>query len=419
MADILQKFRAQAISGAVLLQDHQQRYDRSDPAYLIKYPRQAKCYRFLREQAHYVHLKKKPGHEKAHYQNLVACGNVHTCPICAARISEHRLKELIQMFDATEDKSHLFVTYTIPHYKGQSFAEILKMFQSAHKRMNDQRPIKSQPDFTTHKELKDEYKVDGTIKHMDVTYGYNGWHIHSHHVYILDAAPLPAGLRDFRDRTFDAWSRALIQEGVFDTEQFRNFTIEKKMRVVKAFRQKAVNIQMLVGTSENRVAKYLTKSGLQDRLINGWGVEHEMTKSPLKMAKIGRSEHLTPFGILGRIAGNPEKNWNRYAKVFLEYAQGIKGTHYIHWERGLKARFDIEDKTNEEILDESSAISEMYGLLELPEWERIKQNKLRGFVIQHSDKDYQIMMNLLNNELIKRESKNDTTRQKRLLRQTG
>ncbi|SRR5258708_5626399 len=61
---------------------------------LLPEERVAFCMR--RIQASMVDVLYSPHRQLAHYQGLMRCGSVWVCPICAAKISEHRRSELEQ-----------------------------------------------------------------------------------------------------------------------------------------------------------------------------------------------------------------------------------------------------------------------------------------------------------------------------------
>ena len=96
-------------------------------------------------------------------------------------------------------------------------------------------------------------------------------------------------------------------------------------------------------TAQQVVSQYLCK----------WGVEHEMTKGHTKQGKEGG---LTPFDLLRKseyldepVHGRKPSEW------FREFATAFKGARQLVWSRGLKDLFGLRDKSDEEILEETTA----------------------------------------------------------------
>ena len=95
-------------------------------------------------------------------------------------------------------------------------------------------------------------------------------------------------------------------------------------------------------TAQQVVSQYLCK----------WGVEHEMTKGHTKRGKEGG---LTPFDLLSKAEYLDETIYGRKpSQWFREFATAFKGARQLVWSRGLKDLFGLRDKSDEEILEETT-----------------------------------------------------------------
>jgi Replication protein len=146
---------------------------------MLPHERVAFCLRRL--QATQVDVLYAPKKQSAYYGGLMACGSVWLCPICAAKISEHRRKELEQAIETclTSGGAVYFVTYTIAHKRFDSLETLLQAFLAARKRMKQGRAAQ---------ELRQRFHVLGTVSVREVTWSeINGWHPHCHE--LLDFFP--------------------------------------------------------------------------------------------------------------------------------------------------------------------------------------------------------------------------------------
>lgn len=338
--------------------------------------RQCNCLRLLKDRSQLVELSKKSGAEYAHYSSLQTCGSIHTCPICATKITEHRKNEIQEILDKTQDKYHYLVTLTFPHTLDDICRDLRQRFMNARRRMKNWAVVKDHPEFVPFSQILEHHQYDGSVTTIEVTYGANGWHIHSHELFIFNN-PVQ-DLRQFRADIFANWTKACLYSGIEITKPL-------------AFHRRSVQVDALAGDHIQRMTSYLTKiqSG------NSWGMASEMTKGACKKQQ---QDNLTPFGMLLEIVDN-KTNYKKYAHLFFEYAKTFKGKQAIRFSKGLKAKYGIEEKTDEEIVTESDLLSQMYGFFEKPEWQIILKNKLRGWVIANSNNDYNILVEKLNNKI--------------------
>ena len=83
--------------------------------------------------------------------------------------------------------------------------------------------------------------------------------------------------------------------------------------------------------------------------VSKWGLEHELTKGHIKK---GKENSLTPFDLL-QLSIEDEEVFFKNPKLFQEFAISVKGSRQLVWSRGLKQLLKIEDKTDEELAEET------------------------------------------------------------------
>jgi len=138
------------------------------------------CLRTMLPGAAAVPVYYAPASSSSHYGQLMVCGSVWFCPVCASKISERRRRELEQALSWWVAKGHtvLLVTYTFSHGRGDHVGEILDNFLGAQENMTRNRP---------YRRLRGSCGVIHSIKALEVTWGAeSGWHPHSHWLLFCD-----------------------------------------------------------------------------------------------------------------------------------------------------------------------------------------------------------------------------------------
>ena len=118
--------------------------------------------------------------------------------------------------------------------------------------------------------------------------------------------------------------------------------------------------------SGDKAAQYVTK----------WGLEDEMTKGHTKKAKAGGE---TPFDLLR--ASLADRQDKQAAALFREFAECFKGKRQLSWSNGLKARFFVDEKTDEELAQEKDDRAVLLGLLSVDQWRDVLKVDGRGVLL--------------------------------------
>lgn len=296
--------------------------------------RVSKCLRSVGNMSQvevWKHLKT----DKSFYNGLLVCGSIWTCPICAAKISERRKGELQTAFDQhkKEGGKIALLTLTFSHKKNDRLKETLKKFTGASARFRSGKRWNN---------IRLEMGLIGSIRVFEITYGGNGFHPHIHLAlfYTNDIV-----IAKIKYQMYQLWEIACNKFGLNTSEMY------------------GLDLQ-----DGEKAQEYLSKHG-------SWSLEQELSKSHIKVAKF---ESMTPFDFLRTYLLSED---NQYLDLFKEYAHALKGKSQIYWSRGLKARFVLEEKTDEELASEKIEEAELLGLLTYEQWKFIlKEDKRAKFL---------------------------------------
>lgn len=276
-----------------------------------------------------------------HYKGLATCGSVHTCPVCASKIQERRRQEVARAlgYCLTINRVPVMVSYTFPHRLDQRLSLLLDLQQQAIKKMRESRG---------YVEAMRKAGNAGRIRTLEVTHGANGWHPHTHELLFVGADVPALGLREV---LAGLWLKACTKVGLFrpgiDNES--------------AFLQHSVDVR----EGDDGVAGYMAKMDDQSK----WGLSHELTKSSSKQ---GRRAGRHPF----KLADDKDTEY-----LFVEYVNAMKGQRQLVWSRGLKAAVGVEEKTDEEVAAEETAVVDVVIPISHTAWMFIKGNDARFEVL--------------------------------------
>ncbi|MGE6579380.1 protein rep [Paenibacillus xylanexedens] len=322
------------------LDDRFLRYQMQSAAkYLLPRNRVGICLRHQIEQYGNVDLYKHRETQKAFYGGLMVCGSVWVCPVCASKISERRRQELKTAFKAHLDTGGYctMVTLTFSHSARDKLDELLLALGKAMQIFSRGK---------RHDNFRKEIGLIGKIRAFEITYGENGWHPHIHLLLMHDTEIEPWDWSSMEDRLYDMWSGACAKSGLGTSR-------EHGLKMHDAA----------------EASTYIGKWG--DLMDKRWGTDSEMTKANIKK---GRSGSMTPFDFLRVIVEDGDLE---YEGKYQEYAKATKGKQQLVWSPGLKDRYLIEDKTDEEVATEKVESADLLGILTWQDWKYILQNNLR------------------------------------------
>lgn len=277
---------------------------------------------------------------KAFYGGLSVCGSVWNCPVCAAKISERRRLELQQAFDEHKGNGgHIaMLTVTFSHKKFDRLADLLDKFGQATKMfMSGQR----------YNDIRLDMGLIGRIRVYEVTYGDNGYHPHAHIALFYENE---TDLKVMETRMYDLWKKACDKSGLTTN------------------RKNGLHLE-----SGEEAEKYLSKHGT-------WSLEQELSKSHVKKAKNGS---MSPFDFLRTYLITDDE---KYLRLFKEYASCFKGKRQIQWSQGLKKRFILSEKTDEQLAKEKAEEADVLGMISYQEWKQILKTESRSKLLDRIEK---------------------------------
>lgn len=309
-------------------------------------PRVVKCHSVRIQPT--VDIKKHPDHDRAFYSGLAVCGSVWDCPVCSARILEKRREEIALAVNWAYDNGFkvVMVTLTTPHYSYQTCEDLLSRFSKA---------LTYLKTGVTWQKFKTANAWQGSIRGLETLYGANGWHNHTHELWIVSKN---LDSKDLKTKVLDRWYRACDRLGL----------IPKGKK--KAFMDHSVDVIDNASASD-----YLAKH--DDKKNLSWGVDKELTKPLSKASK----ELLHPF----QLADMCSQGVKKAGDLFAEYSKAFKGKSAVFWSRGLKQKIGIIEKEDEELAKQETEKIEVLLSMEFHAWQVVKEEKARALLLDYAE----------------------------------
>jgi tetrahydromethanopterin S-methyltransferase subunit B len=309
---------------------------------LLPESRTNNCLR-VRQGSKQIQVLKSVKHGTTSYGGLQTCGSVWQCPVCAAKIAERRRVEVRAAMDAWKLQGGTvnLLTLTCPHQRSDDLFELLAKQAKALNYFWKDRNTKA---------VLVEMGNTGHIKATETTHGRlspfdNGWHPH-YHVLMFDGSGVDLALFDVQQmsswlsRLYLCWLNACRLAGLGDPSHLHGIRLDDGSKA--------------------------------DKYISKWGLEDEITRGHTKKAISGE----TPFDLLRAIQADPTDR--QAAALFIEFATAFKGKRQLRWSKGLKARFAVEEKTDDEIADQKEDFAEVLGMLTIEQWRDVLAVEGRG-----------------------------------------
>jgi hypothetical protein len=310
---------------------------------IIRYQRQSSAQELLPNKrvgkclktriAKTVKVMKSKEHGKCHYGDLMICGSVWDCPVCAGKISERRRVELTRAVEQHKSfgGSVYLITFTYSHKKQDNLQELLEKQAKAMQWFYRHR---------TYKEIAKRYQKQGRVRALEVNHGENGWHPHIHELWFLDLH-----LHDFQTlklEIFNLWLKAC-----------------QRFDLGLPSWDHGVDVR-----GGGDAAAYVAKFGFEEKKPSAWGIEHEITKASSKKARTGSR---SAFQLLDDyIEGDKQAG-----ALFSEYSKAFHRKKQLTWSRGLKAVFDLDTMTDEELATLQDDEAKLLSTIEDYQWSAV------------------------------------------------
>jgi Replication protein len=267
--------------------------------------------------------------ERARFAGLQTCGSVWHCPICSARVSEVRRKQIREMVDIWQKcgKGVIFITNTIRHHFDDDLRLMLSnLLDTVWNRYINHRAYKN---------LRKDLGYIGRVRSIEVTYGENGWHPHVHEIWLIEKTLSPAELRVIKRKLFKVWNTTLLNAGMSSVTLLRGVTVQ----------------------NGSNASDYIAKFGQEPK----WDIGRELTQGHSKKSN-GKGR--TPFDLLrDSVLGDKDA-----ARLFKEYAIAFSGKRQLYFSTGLKDFFQIDYKTDEDIASSADYDSSDLAYLDSDSW---------------------------------------------------
>lgn len=334
------RFEAQSHAKMILTREamRMQRSGETDKSYLGDVFRTIDC--MQRRHGYFVKVNHHATFGTASYAGLVTCGSVWACPVCAAKIQERRRTEIEQAmaWHKSNGGVAIMVTFTFPHYRFDSLPDLLSKQAQAFKNLRGGKVWHG---------LTKSLGFVGLVRSLEVTHGGNGWHPHTHELWLVNP-----GVSEFhlRAQLAQLWAKACHRAGLLPGQ-----TIEEE----PAFYAHSVDVRLDVQTGD-----YLAK---QDD-SRAWGLAAEVAKAS---SKAGRAKGVHPHHFLVRHDPGDDLR-------YLEYVKAMKGKRQLFWSHGLKARAGVLDVSDEELAEREEAGAVLLAAIPAPAWKYVTGNDARA-----------------------------------------
>lgn len=268
-------------------------------------------------------------HKRAHFGGIVQCGSVWHCPVCARKIAVRRRAELVVATNRMNESGGVcgLLTCTVPHAASDSCTEVLDRLQRLFDRLNAGKSARL---------FRERFAVAGQIRALEFTKGVNGWHPHVHSLLFCER---PLVWSEVGDSLWARWAAAARKEYGWELPRL------------------ALDVR-----GGNAAGDYVGK----------WGLEYEVAGGSLKSA---RGDSFTPFGLLGQYSDGDKaagESWVEYATAVSRMGENrIESTRQLVWSRGLKARFSIEELSDEQIAEAQEEPAVLLGSLSFDQWLKV------------------------------------------------
>jgi len=272
----------------------------------------------------FVGVFRNENRDGASLTGLNRCGNLHTCPVCAAKVGELRRKQLSagMVQHVKNGGAAYLLTLTFPHEADMALAESMAKFDKARQRFQNSRQWKS---------FKKSGAVLGVVNSLEFTVSQeNGWHPHIHALIFCKrkafGEDVPVNVHgDLTSYQIEdlqhLWCNILFKVGLGDNSKLQDML------------KHALNVR-----GGEMAAEYIAKFGRDER----WGASSELARSHAKIGTAGErwgTLHFTPFQLLVWAEGGD--GWAVHR--FREYAEAVEGKRALTWSRGLKNALGVED----------------------------------------------------------------------------
>lgn len=231
--------------------------------------------------------------ESAWFTGTYQCGSVWICPICARRVAEARRAEIQMAINNAIRRGWgvALVTLTFSHGAGDVLENILEKFS------------KAQSDFKSGRaaaDLRVGIQYVGEIRTLEVTHGNNGFHPHTHSIWITQKQLTQAEAEALEQKLFDLWLPACLRKGL-----------------PAPIREHGVDVRI----AQHEISDYLSKWGFAAELAGG-------------VSKRGKNGSVNPWQLLAAA----HEGSTDAARLWRIFAHAFFGKRQLFWSKRKTGR---------------------------------------------------------------------------------
>ncbi|MFB3077980.1 MAG: hypothetical protein ACE1Y4_08215, partial [Lysobacterales bacterium] len=290
-------------------------------------------------------------HGHAHYAGVQTCGSPWICPVCGPKIRQQRASEIVLAVQAhLAEGGQLYTSmFTFPHDLGDDLAKAWNTLRDGFRACISGRAwVKD----------RQRFGIIGYIRSTEITYGENGWHPHAHILWFFKGSLDQNAEQEFRACLYGRWTRFVEKCG---------------------FRSPRSDLMKLSPVRHpTEISDYLVKTGFcgDDGANVPRQVGLEMARHDLKK---GRQKGRTPMQMVQDYLDDPVGRVKDLA-LWYSFEEVSKGKRSIDWSRdysveptlkpgnkrrsrpSLKARFNLLERTDEELAEEAVSGADLHQL---------------------------------------------------------
>ncbi|TAJ76112.1 MAG: hypothetical protein EPO42_13310 [Gallionellaceae bacterium] len=287
------------------------------------------CSRSLKRGDETVDVYRNEARDGASFAGLNRCGNLHTCPVCAAKVAELRRKQLSAgMVNHCDNGGWAYLlTFTFPHTSDEKLQDLLKRFDKARQRFQNSKAWKA---------FKKEAGVIGVVNSLEFTVSQeNGWHPHVHMLAFT------------KSKKAFGEGQPVNNQGDLDSLRIQELKLLWVQVLFKCGLGEQAKLTDMMNHALNvrggeKAAEYIAKFGRDEK----WGASSELARSHAKTGAAGEKWgvlHFTPFQLL--VWAGEGDAWAIHR--FREFGEAVEGKRALVWSPKLKAALQVEDVDEE------------------------------------------------------------------------
>ncbi len=305
------------------------------------------CLRHRKSKQDDIGVLYDQSNKRAAFSNLMVCGSIWTCPVCASRITEQRRVELSDALRRWQAGGGgvFMVTFTMQHSTDDMLISLRRLLNDSYRKMTERKQYAV---------IRRQYGIVGSVASLEVTHSFRyGWHPHRHVLFFTEKELTDQDIFNLGMVFSALWRGVLVKRGRMVADQHGV--------VVKKGNDQAVN--------------YLCK----------WSMAHEVTGG------IKKSGHgMTPFQMA---QAWQETGDRRYMDFVREYAHAFYRVNQLTFSPaipdrpgrpgrpGLRQLLGIQDKSDDQIVAEQ-ADQVLMASVDIVTWKKICDRGWRGVVLR-------------------------------------